>query len=321
MSTYDRRKALGLCTRCGSAKDSSLSECEKCLNYSRNKSKKLDQKRHNNGLCVRCGQPKDNSELNCVNCLEEYKLKGKKREIECRQIGMCPKCGLLKEDFNKSYCINCLIKASKYSKDKRDVRLDLNLCTYCGKKTPEEYLVCNDCRAKISLKRVLLKKEVMMNYGGKCQCCEIDDLIYLTIDHINNDGAKHRKETTDLYHWLKKNNYPENNFQILCFNCNMGKYLNGGQCPHIKEVRKLSKYRLNYRSLIFEHYGKICVCCAERQRIFLSIDHIENDGRKHRNTDVAFWIVRNNFPKGFQILCFNCNCAKKLNGGKLYVPN
>lgn len=52
----------------------------------------------------------------------------------------------------------------------------------------------------------------------------------LTIDHIHNDGAKHRREITGgisqngakLYAWLKKNNYPEG-FQVMCWNHNMKK--------------------------------------------------------------------------------------------------
>lgn len=55
----------------------------------------------------------------------------------------------------------------------------------------------------------------------------------LTIDHIDNDGGKHRREIKSLYiyPWIKKNNFPAG-FQVLCFSCNHGKQLNGGtRCP------------------------------------------------------------------------------------------
>ena len=70
-------------------------------------------------------------------------------------------------------------------------------------------------------------------YGGyKCVCCGETEPKFLSIDHINNDGAKHKKKTnSNLYRWLKKNDYPSG-FQVLCMNCNCGKYRNGGICPH-----------------------------------------------------------------------------------------
>ncbi len=81
-----------------------------------------------------------------------------------------------------------------------------------------------------------LKDQAYKNYGGyKCACCGETELIFLSIDHINNDGAEHRKaignSTYKLYKWLKENDYPKG-FQILCMNCNWGKKRNKGVCPH-----------------------------------------------------------------------------------------
>ena len=78
--------------------------------------------------------------------------------------------------------------------------------------------------------------EAVMAYGGyQCACCGETEPLFLTIDHINNDGNKHRKKFQSrgdgLYKWLKHNNYPEG-FQVLCMNCNHGKRRNGGICPH-----------------------------------------------------------------------------------------
>lgn len=71
-------------------------------------------------------------------------------------------------------------------------------------------------------------------YGGYvCACCGESDPIFLTIDHVNNDGNAHRKEIGKrvIYYWLKDHNYPPG-FQILCWNCNRAKHYNGGVCPH-----------------------------------------------------------------------------------------
>ena len=76
--------------------------------------------------------------------------------------------------------------------------------------------------------------------------------------------------------------------------------------------------------LVLQHYGgKIpnCACCNEMEQGFLTIDHTNNNGAEHRKEikrggGVAFyyWLKLNNFPKGYQVLCFNCNLAKALYG-------
>lgn len=86
-----------------------------------------------------------------------------------------------------------------------------------------------------SRENVKLKVKVIYGYGGKCICCGEEEIIFLTIDHINEDGNQHRKKEkiigSTFYRWLIKNNFP-GGFQILCRNCNWGKYANGGICPH-----------------------------------------------------------------------------------------
>jgi hypothetical protein len=86
-------------------------------------------------------------------------------------------------------------------------------------------------RVKADSKRV--RDRVMEHYGGKCACCGEMAPEFLTIDHINNNGAKHRKElggSGPLCRWIIKNNFPPD-LQILCWNCNMAKSQHG-TCPH-----------------------------------------------------------------------------------------
>jgi hypothetical protein len=80
-------------------------------------------------------------------------------------------------------------------------------------------------------------------YGGyKCAClhCDVINPKFLILDHINNDGAEHRRELGphgnggSLYGWIIRNNFPPM-FQVLCYNCNCGKNVNGGVCPHKDE--------------------------------------------------------------------------------------
>ena len=77
-----------------------------------------------------------------------------------------------------------------------------------------------------------LKRQVVDAYSGKCACCGVSELSFLTIDHVNNDGKEHRKTfTRNFYLLLIKDGFP-GGFQVLCFNCNMGKQVNKGVCPH-----------------------------------------------------------------------------------------
>lgn len=69
---------------------------------------------------------------------------------------------------------------------------------------------------------------------------------------------------------------------------------------------------------VIEHYGgspPSCECCDEMEYFFLSIDHIQGrknyprPGGRQYGKALYRWIVKNNFPDGFRILCYNCNCA------------
>ena len=77
-------------------------------------------------------------------------------------------------------------------------------------------------------------------------------------------------------------------------------------------------YQRRARAIVLKHYGSKCACCGEKQVEFLAIDHINNDGAKHRrevgSRNISTWLIANKFPLGFQILCHNCNYAKSLRG-------
>ena len=107
-----------------------------------------------------------------------------------------------------------------------------------------------DVRKAIVGKGAELKREVFEHYNmvhsGQeycdsdyihCVCCDETEYKFLCLDHINNDGNEDRKKNPShatgrsLYARLRNAGYPEG-YQILCYNCNMGKHINGGKCPH-----------------------------------------------------------------------------------------
>lgn len=69
-----------------------------------------------------------------------------------------------------------------------------------------------------------LKAEVLAHYGNCCAICGSTER--LSIDHVNGDGAKHRKSIgmsdggDKFYVWLKRQGFPKEGFRVLCVPCN-----------------------------------------------------------------------------------------------------
>jgi hypothetical protein len=83
--------------------------------------------------------------------------------------------------------------------------------------------------------RLKRKAEVIAKYGGKCVCCGETILAFLTIDHIDGNGRTERRLNNAIgnkwYSQLWKAPV-RTDLEIRCFNCNCGKQVNGGVCPH-----------------------------------------------------------------------------------------
>jgi len=77
--------------------------------------------------------------------------------------------------------------------------------------------------------------------------------------------------------------------------------------------KKLEKQRTRQRQIRLEvlaHYGGKCACCGISEFEFLAIDHINGGGNIHRKEikdTLTMWLYRNDYPKGFRVLCHNCN--------------
>lgn len=114
----------------------------------------------------------------------------------------------------------------------RGYSLEDNICRFCGKRirADSKYGICRGCKSNSETIRV----QILKHYGKECACCGETEPLFLTIDHINNDGALHRgQRNRGMFRWLAEHNFPNDpNLQVLCWNCNSGKYLNNGVCPH-----------------------------------------------------------------------------------------
>lgn len=109
--------------------------------------------------------------------------------------------------------------------------------------TPEEVAAIRAAEnAKTKRNYNRCREQVFAAYGGwKCACCGETEKLFLSIDHVENNGAEERRSGvykscgTGFYQWLRKQNFPPG-YQVLCMNCQVGKHKNGGVCPHNQKV-------------------------------------------------------------------------------------
>ena len=133
----------------------------------------------------------------------------------------------------RTYRVRHRDKQKMYQKNWLRRAKELGRCLYGGCKERATVGKSNcelHCRKRadyLKLWRKDLRIQVIHAYGGPCcACCGELQLEFLSIDHINSDGAAHRKQistTTNMagynfYLWLRRNNYPLG-FQVLCMNC------------------------------------------------------------------------------------------------------
>jgi len=161
-------------------------------------------------------------------------------EIPNQDLKKCSKCGEIKtlDDFYKrntawsaksvftevmAECKDCTIKR-----------------THSRRNGENRVAVLKKDNKALRIKRASVRDAAFAAYGGyKCVCCGETEPLFMTLDHIDNDGADFRrkvygKRTAAGYHtylWLAKNGYPKT-VQVLCMNCNHGKRMNNGVCPH-----------------------------------------------------------------------------------------
>jgi len=90
---------------------------------------------------------------------------------------------------------------------------------------------------------------------------------------------------------------------------------------HEELLRKDAARKAALKLLVFQAYGMACSCCKTSVLIHLTIDHIDGNGGTHRRnigrkggSSFYQWLVKNNYPVGYQAMCFNCNFAKHILG-------
>jgi hypothetical protein len=151
------------------------------------------------------------------------------------------------EKYRRHECFSCANKRHLnwriQNRDRIRKQAAINARKRRAKMSPEEFKKYRTKETMKSREQHAKYKEIVYTaYGGyECKCCGETERLFLSVDHVNNDGYTLRKEKTQgvggsLYRWLymqfKKTSIWPDDYQILCMNCNFGKSKNKGVCPH-----------------------------------------------------------------------------------------
>ena len=91
---------------------------------------------------------------------------------------------------------------------------------------------------------------------------------------------------------------------------------------YFRKWRKKNREALNLageqlRAVVFEYYGNKCDCCGEDNDKLLTIDYIDGTDGDKKKASVRLWseIIEKDFPKIYQLLCYNCSVGRAQNDG------
>jgi len=106
----------------------------------------------------------------------------------------------------------------------------------------------------------------------------------------------------------------------VCNNC--GKNKEDAEFKTCKKCREKRRARhINSKKKVMQAYGGKCNCCGDSFIGRLTIDHLNNNGNEHRRqigsnggSSFYFYLIRNNYPSGYQVLCSSCNLCKHTMG-------
>lgn len=163
--------------------------------------------------------------LQVKNLLSDFKAEKRRTGAEYRGFE-CKACeSTRKKVWHDQHRERVLANMAEYRKTRKD-----RPALWSEEKRAKRTAYMQEFRAKV-------KDDCYKAYGGyRCACCGETEPLFLSLDHIENDGYERRKFGKEpagaaIYSYLKTRGYPPG-FQVLCMNCNHGKSRNGGVCPH-----------------------------------------------------------------------------------------
>jgi hypothetical protein len=224
----------GLCLNCGKTPPKSRCKyCPACLDKINRKHAKRAETLEGEGRCRYCSTKCDRKGSVCVNCTHKQREQRKGRQLARREQGRCVTCGEGDADHPFKRCAPCRKATRGKRRELWQQRIEAGLCTRCGAAPHKQGAqMCAPCADYQMTPRRRLKEAIISAYGGKCACCGEADSRFLTVDHVQNDGAEERRQ---IGHWnilanIRRQGFPDR-YQLLCYNCNCAKGVYGS-CPH-----------------------------------------------------------------------------------------
>lgn len=133
----------------------------------------------------------------------------------------------------------------------------------------------------------------------------------------NAYARKYHQEHKEAIHKKQHLYYREHREKLLGKSKEYGRKMKEANPSYDKIWRDKMKYE------VLSHYSKgepVCAKCGIGDIDVLCLDHINGGGTEHRHREGLIgqklyrWIRKNNYPEGFQVLCFNCNMKKSFKG-------
>ena len=156
-------------------------------------------------------------------------------------------------------------------------------------------MICNNCHIDKDVTEFPKRSDTKKGVRGSCNSCT---------------NARMRK-------WWKDNKKERLKYAHKWYANNREKVIKQKISSNLK-MRRLARLDC------INHYsnGKnCCECCGEAHLEFLCIDHIDGGGGKHRKALKEYLplvLKRKKYPKGYRILCHNCNMSLGFYG---YCPH
>ena len=164
--------------------------------------------------------------------------------------------------------------------------------------------VCTKCKTEKPVSEFFRSAKGKYGYRGECKLCHQE--------HIRN----WRQKNTEQYQIQTEG-------ALFCGRCRQELHVShfgeekGRTCGRANYCRTcMADRRQETRREALAAYSDnppFCACCKEHRLEFLSIDHINGGGRQERlatgvrGFQFYRWLKRNGFPKGYRVLCHNCN--------------
>lgn len=155
-----------------------------------------------------------------------------------RSAGLCIDCGEIQAYAGSVRCLECREDLRARVQRRRFERVHAGRCTECNQQNDRSAQRCSRCLAKSrSMHRRVRGADrgfVLAALGGRCAClrpdcfhgeepCPVADDRVLTVDHVDNDGAKHKRmvlQTRDAWtRYARAIRAKTFRLQLLCPTC------------------------------------------------------------------------------------------------------